>query len=273
MKTKELEMPRRRTNEVPFTLFAFQDIVTSVTGIMLLVTLMLMLDLLSRAEISAPVVTEKVAVEIESATQSDKQEIAKLREQLNQSELTIGVNATELVRKLKDLEASLSLVREDRQRSERLRATTDQQMKEVQEKSVSREITVGKLQFLREQIETVSNELENMRQRNRVIYHATPGTHSKSWLLQLDRDQISVAEVGRKSPPLVFHQLERLLEWTNTRNPQSDLFVLLVKPKSIRLFDQLKEQLTSKGFSLGYDLLAADATAIDPELGAGTREP
>jgi hypothetical protein len=273
MKTKELEMPRRRTNEVPFTLFAFQDIITSVTGIMLLVTLMLMLDLLSRTEKSAPVVTEKVADEIESATQSDKREIATLREQLKRSELTLGMNATEIARKISDLEASLSLIREDRQRSERLRATTDQQRKEVEEKSLSREITATKLQNLREQIRTVSRELEKMRQRNRVIYHTAPGTHSKSWLLELDRDQISVAEVGRKSPPIVFRQLEGLLEWANQRNPKSDLFVMLVKPTSITLFDQLKEQLTSKGFSLGYDLLAADATAIDPELGAGTSEP
>ena len=63
-------MARRRVvASTAFSLFSFQDIITSVTGIMVLVTLMLALELITRVQTSAPaqtaVQTKRVEVTVE----------------------------------------------------------------------------------------------------------------------------------------------------------------------------------------------------------------
>ena len=41
---------RRKSNDNPFTLFAFQDIITAVTGILILITLILSLSLVEQPQ-------------------------------------------------------------------------------------------------------------------------------------------------------------------------------------------------------------------------------
>ena len=45
--------------------------------------------------------------------------------------------------------------------------------------------------------------------------------------------------------------------------------MILVKPDSIETFASLRQELQARQFEVGYDLLRADQTAIDPNTGAG----
>ena len=50
---------RRSARQSAFSLFSFQDIITSVTGIMVLITLLLAVELINRTEASPPMQTRE----------------------------------------------------------------------------------------------------------------------------------------------------------------------------------------------------------------------
>ena len=73
-------MVRRRKKQVTFSLFAFQDIITSVTGIMILATLMLAVEFIQRIDGAPPRQTEKIAARLRQSleeSQSLEQSIAE----------------------------------------------------------------------------------------------------------------------------------------------------------------------------------------------------
>lgn len=93
-------MSRRGQNGVAFSLFAFQDIITSVTGIMILVTLILALELLQQMEASPSQRTKEVVQDIDSTVTSvteldaavarNQARIADLQDRLTQGAGRIG---------------------------------------------------------------------------------------------------------------------------------------------------------------------------------------
>jgi hypothetical protein len=94
-------MGRRKGNSVPFSLFAFQDIITSVTGIILLITMMMALELVQNMQraASAPQEQKSSAVEqtLRGAIEENSQEIVRL-ERLLEETTTIRFDADALRR-------------------------------------------------------------------------------------------------------------------------------------------------------------------------------
>src|SRR5688572_14968092 len=77
----------RRSTAQPITLFSFQDIITSVTGVMVLLTLLMALELIQRV-VAAP--THQTIVQTRQSGQSlaeMRAEITTLRQQLESSNL------------------------------------------------------------------------------------------------------------------------------------------------------------------------------------------
>jgi hypothetical protein len=58
------------------------------------------------------------------------------------------------------------------------------------------------------------------------------------------------------------------LAWAQGRDRGREYFVLLIKPAGIEAFAEIQAELKRRGFDLGFDVLAADQTAIDPLTGA-----
>ena len=67
-------MSRRRRRSAPFSLFAFQDIITSVTGIMLVITMLLALELLERTDVAPPQATAAISKDLERSNESADRE-------------------------------------------------------------------------------------------------------------------------------------------------------------------------------------------------------
>ena len=89
-------MSRRKVNSVPFSLFAFQDIITSVTGIILLITMMMAVELVQNMQraASAPQEQKSPAIEgtLRGAIEDNTQEIVRL-ERLLEETTTIRFDA------------------------------------------------------------------------------------------------------------------------------------------------------------------------------------
>ena len=263
-------MGRRKGNSVPFSLFAFQDIITSVTGIILLITMMMAVELVQNMQraASAPQEQKSSAVErtLRGAIEENTQEIVRL-ERLLEETTTIRFDADALRRRLANLSAATAELEEQTTRIEATQQEIEQRKAELAKQS--KDLTPEAIEELAQEQREIAQQIEAMRQANRVIFNRPEGAAKTPWLVELNADGILAAEMGASRPPQSFADAAGFLAWAGTQNAGSVYFVILVKPDSILTFDSLRPDLQDRKFEVGYDLLRTDQTAIDPNTGAG----
>jgi len=261
-------MRSRHKNSSPFSLFAFQDIITSVTGIMILITMTLALDLVQKVASSPRAATPAIAGQVEVAVKESEQEISRLERILSEGAGSIHVDAHTARKQLEDL----GRAREELdQQNASLAAEVDaasarRQAVEEQAQSFSPEA----LQQLQAEVVASRDQIRRLKQSNRVVFNRPAGAAKTPWLVQLDTNSILVAESGKAATPIKFSTPEEFLGWAEGQNANSMYFVVLIKPSGVEPFGPIREKLQADGFDLGYDLLSSDQTAIDPDTGAGT---
>lgn len=267
---KHVLMGRRKGNSVPFSLFAFQDIITSVTGIILLITMMMAVELVQNMQraASAPQEQKSSAVEgtLRSAIQENTEEIVRLERLLEETN-TIRFDADALRRRLANLSAATAALEQQTTRIELTQKDIEQRKAQLAEQS--KEITPESIEKHSQEQREITQQIEAMRQANRVIFNRPEGATKIPWLVELNADKILAAEMGASRPPQIFAGETEFLAWASNQNAGAVYFVILVKPDSIETFAALRQNLQVRQFEVGYDLLRADQTAIDPNTGAG----
>src|SRR5687768_7345021 len=108
---------RRSQRTSPFSLFSFQDIITCVSGIIILITLMLVLELVQRRQRSPQVRTQAIASQLRTSIASAKAEVTKLKAALakdsSRLEERAGVSVDLIRREIFDTEAEISMLQAD----------------------------------------------------------------------------------------------------------------------------------------------------------------
>ncbi len=267
---KHVFMGRRKGNSVPFSLFAFQDIITSVTGIILLITMMMAVELVQNMQRAASAPQEQKSSTVErtlrGAIEENTQEIVRL-ERLLEETTTIRFDADALRRRLANLSAATAELEKQTTQIEATQQEIEQRKAELAEQA--KELTPEAIEELAQHQRYIAEQIEAMRQANRVIFNRPEGAAKSPWLVELNADTILVAEMGARRYPEKFANVAQFLEWLQGVNNGSVYFVILVKPDSIETFAALRQELQNRQFEVGYDLLRADQTAIDPNSGAG----
>jgi hypothetical protein len=273
-------MARRKRSSSPISLFSFQDIITSVTGIMILITLMLALEVIQKKENGPDAQSRQLASdaqrsaeEIAQRIESNKQAIEQMRHKLQQTtqELTelAQFDADQLRRQATDLnEVSTHLSNELQKSSAQRAAATKraQQAKEAKDRRASDPQTLAETIIAAKE---KTAQLEQMKKSGRMIFSPTEGDEKAPWLVEIDENRIAVAEVGKEAPPQSFATPDQFFAWAGDRNPSREYFVLLVKPGGIKHFGQIQDDLLNElGFDVGYDVLPSNQTALDPRKGA-----
>lgn len=277
-------MSRRGRGGTPISLFAFQDIITSVTGIMILITLILALEVIQKREGSPQNRTKQLTEELQQAVQqaqaakttvaATQAEIEKLRSTLTSSEsdlLTAAkVDSTQVSQQLADLAELNKLLEAELAASTRSKQESDAARQAMEEEQKSKSQDKQSLEQINETVQQKLEELKKLRQANRVIFNAAQSGPKSPWLVELGTDKILAAEAGKKGPPQSFATPAAFVAWARKQNRASQYFVLLVKPATITQFETVRQALEKAGFDVGFDLLKADQTAIDPQLGAAS---
>lgn len=269
----------RRKNSNPVSLFSFQDIITSVTGIMILVTLLIALELSQRVLNSPRVQTIAVSQQLEGAVNEAEREIrdlearlakgdAKLQQLAAMDRRRLAAEQIDVQRQLEQLDAETARLAKQAQDSEKRQADM-----EAREQAQQQE--VGRADELDRRIEELEEQIHKLKSSNRVIYNPAQGTSKEAWIVELTGGSIQAAPMGRAAKPRVFPvvaagQIPGAFEqWLRGLNPRSEYLVLLIKASGVELFDALKEVLEQKGFELGFDVVDEGVTVIDPQTGAG----
>lgn len=271
-------MSARRTRSEAFSLFAFQDIITSVTGVIVLMMLLLTLELIQREHLTqTPGTASSVAPLLKAITEFDRQ-IASTQETLrtgkSQMEELASLPPIDAQRQQQILQQEIERLKIEVESLERQQQQSLLKQDVLEAASNKQSGPAADLTTLQQRIASMRDQLQKLTNTDRVIYNPNAKTSKRGWLVDLSPNILQVAEVGKKSPPIVFDQnsnrlrIDRLLDWARTRNIRTEYFILLIHPNAVDSYEQIQKEMDSLGFDIGFDLLGSDVTAIDPVTGA-----
>lgn len=270
-------MGRRRTS-ARISFFSFQDIITSVTGIMILVALLMGLELSQRRMAAPAAEATAIASDLRPAVEAAEREIRQLERRLasggDKAKQLAAVDSDRLQASLADLRRQTPEMVNDVAALNAQLARARERLRQAQAKRDSSKTERDQADQLAKQLADAEGRTKKLRTTNRVIYNRPPNAAKTPWLVEVTAKQISAAPVGKSQRPVVFaaaggDPIDAFCAWAKGRDSDSEYFLLIVKPDGIDAFFYLRDDLTKLGFELGFDVAAADQTVIDPETGAG----
>ena len=253
-------MSRRGRSGPTISLFSFQDIITSVTAIVTVITLLLALDLVQRKQSDAGDSSGALAVELAARLAQIEAELIELRTATaSTDELVREVAATspaELRNEIAQRESAIAELEVVRARLERQR--TGWKAREKEERAEGFELEPVREQQAR--LEREAAELEQQRKaeraENRTVFSLPRGFQKEGWLVVIGAKQIDVAPLGRSARPVAFvgkglplfgtSAAGAFEKWIDDQGLRSAYFLLLVRPEAARTFDEVEELLTKK---------------------------
>ena len=282
-------MARRRQAGNAFSLFAFQDIITSVTAIVILIMLILCIDFIQKKR------TEAAASPAETIRQLEQQvrELEELASNLSlklqnaiASPATISSSAleeelakleskkNELTDRLAEVRRTFDKVTQLAKEAEERRSEIDSQqelIKQFQER-------IAKLSQENEDLaQSNSNEAERLKKRKQeltqtvrtsteLIYNpVNDGT--TQWLVEISIDGVVAMKLGTGAPLNLGQSLiagSPLSNWINTLNSSSDYCLLLRRPSAdTTLAIDLEDKLQERSIQHGLDLVGEDQVVRD----------
>lgn len=278
----------RSRNSTKISFFAFQDIITSVSGILILVTLLLATELESpttqESHSADPELERKLAETLHQQTEVDGQ---------NQhlQELIAGAETAPAVEKL---EEDIARLRAQAAEERKKHANVTEQLAASESSLGARDRTLG-LTDIKDQIQRtiqeteaivrqendVRQEMANLEQRVANIQARVLKLRErdgKLWLIpdksSTTKEPILVTVSGKGIKVERFDRPKEAKEFSRTSaraqlksyladaKPLDQYVVFLIKPSGIELFDELVELARDRKFEVGFDALEEDKEVI-----------
>lgn len=263
-------MRSRRAGSNSVSFFAFQDIITSVVGIFVLITLIMILELV-QSKVNAA--TQRVSVPMELVAQlqeleADVQRLEALHKKLQASAakaasrnaFSAAEERESLARKLEEAESELETAR---RRTARMQ-TQLQATKNMEKELVRREAELAKLQ---ESSSTSASERQDTARVSAALEIDKPlifrdQTQQGRYLVLviLQQGQIHVTDAQT-------HQTHKLVngaltgsfnEWLSHVDIHTRQFLLIVKPSGEKIFEDVRDLLKKASAVYGFDVAGED---------------
>lgn len=264
---------RRRKGNEAFSLFAFQDIITAVTGIVVLITLLLAVELMERVEATP---TNDTATQVKQTVDSIedlKKQIAKLEREIESKSNAINELPTTDIELLKSMLArsaesvkaldkkilteSADLVAKQKKLDE-LEEETDQE-KEAEEEE---------LEELRKEVDELEKKIKSLNKGGRRLFK-TGNEDKKTWLVEIFGQGFRVAPIGESRKPRTFSDSGQFLRWANGLNSTTDNIYAFVRPKGQPDFLVVFKKLVDSPIEFGFTCIGLSDQVLDDETGAG----
>jgi len=241
--------------------------------------LLLSLELIQLEQLSATLSPSVSAEPLRDAIKKMDREIDSVNQDLKHGNAEVYEFATlpmdEALRQKRVLEADILRLVEDVQRIQQQRQESLLQNEVLKVALDASSDTQSDLESLQQRIEAFREQLEALKKNNRVIYNPNAKSDKRAWLVDLSLEGLQIAELGKVVPPVRFdqggqaRQIEALKNWAKTRNFRTEYFILLVRPKTIEIYKEVRSCLEDLQYDLGFDVIGDDAMVIDPITGAG----
>lgn len=264
---------RKRKNHAKFSLFVFQDIITCVMGIMLLLTLMMCLQITEAVAPAEAAPAATMVNELRQQAAALSAEIAELESEAAQQMSVLNSGALDDPDLLRD--RSLTLDNDNKLAQADISGLWDQTVQaestfaKLTETQAARSQQVAQAQQLRQDSSQLAKQLKELQSGRRVVYNAHDSNARSCWLVELsDTSTFAAAELGQRMAPVKFQTVNSMKSWIDQKNRQGCVFLLVVKPAAASVLDSLTDGLRRSNVTFGFDLLPQNKTAIDPIVGA-----
>jgi len=270
---------KRRNNGPSVSFFAFQDIITAVVGIFILITLLLVLELAQRVEAAGSTPTadissvvqmiETLQGEVERMTQELQQRIESQNETAGINEFNRQEETDKLEDKSKILQQQLATANEmATDLSKRIAAA-----KQEENKLLLQSEELGSQRSLLEELEQkaaqVQNEINRLESDNTPVFRDQTEQGRFITLITLGAGKIEIRDALTKftqdyTGP---RRTNDLFAWLDANDLSSRQIYLVIKPGGTPDFDAVQERLDNKRAVYGYNVTgAADSIRLGFEM-------
>lgn len=271
----------KKDNSPAISFFSFQDIITSVTGIMFLVVIMLVLMMLCQKSSSAQQKEKDLFRELTQLEQQAaelKDAIAKLRkqsaeqdkriEELKKLKLeTLPEMKKEWIRKLRALNRGIAFLEEEKQ-----------QLKDDQKKQISLALEkkahlVRNQDEIRKQEDFILSLAEKIRHKTKLFnkiknvirFVWNKSNPKKPVLLECSEKSIVASSLNDFIKRQTFSSYTQCLDFCKKLPPAETYFILLLKPSAFSYAEKFSLDLQKAGFERGKEVLPGEETLISEE--------
>jgi len=251
-------MSKKRNNATPISLFSFQDLMISVIGIFIIISLLLVLLITKQVEDTLTEAFEDIDPAIVAKISQSKSDIHQLEVELasiskfDQWELTNDTLEAKEV--LIDIDLDLVTLREE------LEATRRELDRIIMDSELEGDAGIGlELRIIRDNLQ---EELDEFRMRTQIVYLVSETEKKKPIILEFSDNQIVIASTNQALAAWSFGSFEDALVYTDGFPNRDDYYLLVVlKPSGILLWEQLKDYVTElrkngRTIDIGLDLIA-----------------
>lgn len=242
----------RAGGTAPISLFAFQDIIFSATGVFLLIAILM--TLFGKIDM----------ISTEALTESEhlREQLSRITERqlITERKLRVLSNTTEANRANTDFETQaisdvlpeniwLYGVSELLQHNRLLRKTTDMQYQDLAARITEMNRKEHRLELLQ------AGAYQSIEAQGSAIVRKGPAYDFREPVfITLDAKGLTITYPGRKDLNQTFDAMKKLTEYiSGTFTPKTQTFLIHVKPSGIEYFEPLKTALRGLDYSLGYE--------------------
>lgn len=267
----------RKKSGAPFSLFAFQDAITSVCGVVVLITLLLALALTQRVEVEsqASTVAKSKVDEVRAQVEKLQNDLDELNARVEE---TAAVDSAGVGKSLAEVKAQLANAKRRLEGAQEESSRLDRKLEELEERKETfagleeriDELKRSAAETLEKAEETAKEEFDS---QESAVYAFNDDVREKPWYVEISGSKLvahgSVDDSGAKT----FDSPFAFARWATTRPSGSEYFVLIVRPSGARNFEFAVLELESEGYRYGIDLISESRPLMFLQEGRGKESP
>lgn len=260
---------RRRKNVSAISLFAFQDIITSVVGIFILIIICMILQLReTQSGSGSPAQNYQELLAIQQAITQECRSLSKslgeLITRLSQSKESNRFSEELAIQEMESLERML---RERLRRAEKevlqiteAREETEKDKERLQIAQAALGPELEELKAIQDQLSRMQQEMQQIEVENPMVFSKTNLNGRPLCILEVKGGSVQwlATTTGEKRIWILPGDREPLLKWLQGNEASRWHFLLLLKPSGAREFEGIRKALQKTGVKLGFDVVAED---------------
>ncbi|SLM29939.1 hypothetical protein MTBBW1_2030029 [Desulfamplus magnetovallimortis] len=266
-------MPSRRERaSVSISLFSFQDIITCLSGIMILLVLLISLDLVNikfsdtnsrKSSFPDSPSSEDTIPSYPENHDNNSPAVATLQSMaiqiIEKMEKGIMPDSVDMARLIVEMEYAESSILAQKEVVQKDLLQLNQDAKDAEK---TRQDLEKKENFLKQTIAELQSTLDNLSKDNILTLIPEKGESEKPLMVECSGEKIRRAGFGRNSLPESFPAtqsgIESFLESLSMLKKSDQYLLLMIKPSASDYAMELVDEIRKKNFDVGYDVMMED---------------